>query len=134
MRYTVDADFADLRGKTLKSIEKIEKVRLLFHTDSGETFQMFHRDYCCETVEIEDVCGDLDDLLHSPILVAEEVTGAQGKPLCETDESYTWTFYKLATIKGAVTIRWYGTSNGNYSEEVNFVEVKEEEIRDDDWL
>ena len=80
---------------------------------------------CCESVDIDDVCGDLGDLVGSPILQAEEVDGGQ-LPAREDgyEVSYTWTFYKFATIKGSVTVRWYGESNGYYSEEVDFKIVR----------
>jgi hypothetical protein len=64
----------------------------------------------------------LDDLLRTPILDARE--DSNSKENSKTAESETWTFYNIRTIKGSVTIRWYGTSNGYYSEGVSFEEIE----------
>jgi len=93
-----------------------------FVTDEG-TFILDHAQDCCERVQVEDVTGDIQDLIGTPILKAEEATSeAQGGTTHEDFEEGpgTWTFYKLATIKGYVDIRWGGYSNGYYSEEVDF--------------
>lgn len=120
-------DIKELKGKTIKSIT-VDKDRneILFYLSSTERVTMYHEQDCCEHVNIEDVCGDLDDLIGNPLITTEE--------RCEdgSDEdgydSLTWTFYELATIKGSLTIRWYGISNGYYSESVDIIkEVYSEE-------
>lgn len=103
-----------------------------FETVDGRKFQMFHLQDCCEGVFLEDVCGDLADLIGHPILTAEEVTSDVNPPDAKPDtieyqECFMWTFYKFATIKGNVTLRWYGDSNGYYSVAVSFEEIKQEE-------
>jgi hypothetical protein len=72
-------------------------------------------------VSIEDINGDLNDLIGVPILEASEVSNRENPK--EYHDSCTWTFYHLATIKGYVSIRWYGSSNGYYSERVEFIKL-----------
>jgi hypothetical protein len=83
---------------------------------------MYHSQDCCESVYIESIVGELSDLVGSEILMAEEVSNEEYEKEHEPEysESYTWTFYKFATIKGYVDIRWFGSSNGYYSEGVSF--------------
>lgn len=113
--------FEDLKGKILVSAEVINgkygEDRLVFKTSDGWKMDLFHEQDCCEGVWIEDIAGDLNDLIGSPILMAEEAEN-EDPNACE---SGTWTFYKLATMSGYVTIRWYGESNGYYSESVDTV-------------
>lgn len=122
-------DISDLVGKTITAIEVNEnKDEIRIACDDGSTYLMYHSQACYESVGIEEIIGDLEDLIGSPILQAEEVshTGSDSdtsdwpegvdKPGEDSYlESYTWTFYKLTTNKGGVTLRWYGRSNGYYS-------------------
>jgi hypothetical protein len=122
-----DVKFSDLVGETLVSVANIGDKAIAFKTVDGTTFKLHHYQDCCESVTVESIVGDLNDLIGTPILVAEEVTSKTNPPDAKPEDiqyqdSFTWTFYKLATIKGYVDIRWYGESNGYYSESVDFVE------------
>ena len=105
-------------GKVFTSVRN-EGTELVFQ-NATESFVFFHHQDCCENVSIEDVCGDLQDLVGEPLLLAEEVSGETPVDFNERDyESVTWTFYKFATRKGYVDVRWLGESNGYYSEGVS---------------
>lgn len=126
------SNFEDLLGKTLVGVSVNDTDdQILFRTSDGAVYQQHHEQDCCESVYVESVVGDLSDLIGNPILLAEEVCNRDANPtdpapaadLIEYQESFTWAFYKLSTIKGSITIRWYGSSNGYYSERVDFVEI-----------
>lgn len=129
----MNVEFSELKGKVLSKIDKIDNEELIFHLETGEKYKLYHSQDCCENVSIEDINGDLEDLIGTPILLAEETSNYE--PISEEDKkiteeanewgSCTWTFYKLATKNGYVDIRWYGESNGYYSEGVDFQKADE---------
>ena len=116
---------AQMLGKTFVQVTgAVGNFDLLFETANGERFMFSHQQDCCERVDINDIVGDLEDLVGEPLLLAEEVQGETPVDFNEGEyESVTWTFYKFATRKGYVDVRWLGESNGYYSEGVDlFVE------------
>lgn len=112
---------------------RLSDDRIDFYCNDGHIYSMYHDQDCCESVYIDDISGDLDDLIGSPLLMADEScssnTKLDGTPDDEC-ESCTWTFYRFATVKGYVNIRWYGYSNGYYSESVN-ISITNEPYSDD---
>ena len=126
--YEKQVEFSQLKGKTLTEIIGGESgsERITFICSDGTEYVMYHSQDCCERVSLEDIVGDITDLIGNPILTAEERTSDQNPAgiTKEYQDSYTWTFYELATIKGSVTLRWYGESNGYYSESVDFAITK----------
>lgn len=118
-----DLEFKDFVGMAFTDITvNDDKDEIIFTQDNGDRYRMWHWQDCCEGVYLEDVNGDLQDLVGVPILKADEVVSCKNPDGCKVPEyqdSFTWTFYHFATIKGYVTLRWYGESNGYYSESVS---------------
>ena len=109
-------------------VEGYEKdsQELHFHCKNGSIVTFYHEQECCESVWLEDgdgLASEVDIFTNCDwceFEVVEKGNGDGVQQLDKYDDSYTWTFYKFRTNKGYDTIRWYGTSNGYYSERVDF--------------
>ena len=109
--------FESMIGQTIKSIHGgAGDEEIIFNSPTHE-FILIHNQDCCESVSIEDICGDINDLIGSPLIEAEEVSGETPSGFDDKEyESYTWSFYRFGTAKGSIVVRWFGSSNGCYSE------------------
>ena len=48
-------------GKIFVDIKNHDNEVLVFTCDDGKKFYMYHQQDCCESVTIEDICGNLED-------------------------------------------------------------------------
>jgi hypothetical protein len=117
--------YTEFSGKTIQEIRGCKKhsdeVTIKF-TD-GSCLKFYHKQDCCETVLLEDFDATPEDLVNAKIISIEERISNSNeneiKPLNTLDQSYTWSFYVIKTSKFTMTMRWYGESNGWYSETVD---------------
>lgn len=116
------------------NLEEMERIE--FIAEDGTRFLLSYEMDIGNEVYIESIVGDLSDLVGMEILMAEESVSEDGDegaippvddldPENEYDNSYTWTFYKLASAKGYVDIRFFGKSNGYYAEKAQLYQVQE---------
>lgn len=117
--------YTEFSGKTIQEIMGCKKhsdeVTIKF-TD-GSCLKFYHQQDCCESVHLEDFDTEPEYLINTNIISIEERKYSDSEnavePLNDWDESYTWTFYIIKTSKFTMWMRWYGTSNGWYSETVD---------------
>ena len=120
-------DYCDVNVLLGRTIVKITGMstgdsEVCFTMENGDRYQMYHEQDCCESVYLESVVGDVEDLIGEPLLVSNAVDGES--PTDPDDYGvHQWTFYKFATRKGYVDLRWHGSSNGYYSTGVDFVKL-----------
>lgn len=114
----------EFEGKIVEKIEIIKEnqeldEQIIFSFKDGSKYKMYHDQDCCEDVKIVDIKGDINKLIGKKIIKAEEKTSKENPPLKEfLDDSFTWVFYDIETLEDHIQIKWYGESNGYYSEEV----------------
>lgn len=108
--------FSDLEGLTIERFFNPTGEGLFgFVLADGREVVLGHDQDCCESVWLDDQCGDTTDLIGLPLTSAwvnEEAGESEWG-------SKTWSFYTLATFAGSVTLRFCGESNGYYSESVD---------------
>lgn len=115
-----------LIGKKIIKIEEgIGENLLTISTDNG-SMNFYHYQDCCETVWLEDGLKDLEKMIGEIVLQADIIESHDDGALNQWDESYTWTYYKISTLHNDCTLRFYGTSNGYYSESVDIEWVEGE--------
>jgi len=110
--------YNELIGNILTDVS-VNDNEIKFKFDNGDEYLMYHKQDCCEEVILDDVVGDMDDLVGEQLIKAEEIH--RENPFA--DEHGSWTFYKFATKNGYVDIVWKGTSNGYYSEKVTLKKI-----------
>jgi hypothetical protein len=71
--------------------------------------------------------GGIDAFLESPIEIAQESSCGDWPDdvpvMKRIPDSYTWSTYYFSSDTGFVRVRWFGESNGYYSEGVSFEEI-----------
>ncbi len=122
--WSLDQEEIDILTDLTFSKVKYTDNSLVFYIKDIPTYVMGHIQDCCESIDLIDFDeNDLEKLVDTPILTAYKSSNSTDPPLWEKEESYTWTFYNISTVKGSVNLRWYGASNGYYSEDVNIYKV-----------
>jgi hypothetical protein len=116
------SEYKKLIGETITRVIRDDET-ITFDFASGLQCRFYHDQDCCESVAIDSVDGGLEDLVGKPLTDVEEFIGDEFAPVGWKDggsESHTWTAYRFAVDGAAMTVRWFGQSNGYYSESVNF--------------
>ena len=119
-----------LLGVTLKDVELFD-AGVQMTSVNEDKFVLMHEQDCCEEVYLLD-WDDLGCLVGSQIVLAEEVSNQHhsGIPLPPVIDGNNaeeeWTFYKIGTIRGTCTFRFYGRHNGCYAVDAKLYQVEKE--------
>lgn len=104
------SDYSRVNGQLVAEVLNLRSNKTTLEAELTEK----KRDIVFYKEKIEDLIGEI-------VISAEESTSdcPEGP-----DSVNQWTFYTMRTNKATVTLRWLGSSNGYYSVDVEFEEVR----------
>nr|DAT71100.1 MAG TPA: hypothetical protein [Caudoviricetes sp.] len=118
---TLDAVNRHFKSGLVK-VEGIEphSDEVTFYCKDGAVIELWHSQDCCENVYLEgaDSYDNNDDIYTDCDWC--EVSLVTNNDTNDEYDSITWSFYHFKTNKGMDTVRFFGGSNGWYSETVDF--------------
>lgn len=117
-------NFFELKGKILTKITDRGSNLIEIEDSTGGKYALVHRQECCEDVGVNKIIGNFEDVIGSPITLAEEDSNDPDFAPNNYEESHTWSNFYLETAKGRLEIYCLGESNGYYNESVDFVKMK----------
>jgi len=126
-----NTEFKDLVGEILDHVDIFPKDKenpseIILTTRSGKKFKIYHSQDCCEHVFLESVQGEWKELIGQTI---NEVSNLEKDASDEEQYNHaTRTILKFKADYDTVITKWYGSSNGYYSESVNIRELKGEDL------
>ena len=112
----------ELNGKVIDYISgcNVDSGLFVIKFEDGTSIEFFHNQSCCERVYIEDVNGNPDSHAGATLYGIDVKSNSDSINPDLEYSSYTWTFYTIRTSKGYLDVRWFGGSNGYYSENVDY--------------
>jgi len=114
--------FSILKNQTITDISS-DYESVTFKT-VDKTYRLEHYQDCCESVRLENVIGDIKNILNVPITLAEEDNPGDPDWYSESyNDSHTWSVFILEAGGKRVEFWFLGESNGYYGESVDFVEI-----------
>ena len=119
-----ECDMKDVKEALKNGLIRVDGLHkdseeIIFYGKSGFAVRFYHEQNCCENVSVESIDNEEDIYTDTDFCQIVESTNTNEDD-GNSDISYTWTFYLIKTDKGYSTIRWYGESNGYYSESVQY--------------
>lgn len=116
-----DVKIEALQGLTLRRCVR-DGNEIYLYADNGLSFSLGNP----SDAEIEDICGELEWLVGSPITMAEQEESSRDRG--DGYEDMAWYYYKLATVKGYVTVR-FACTDGYYASYAQLTLLKSSSYR-----